>query len=237
MNVLTKTFAALALAGTAVAGAPLAAQVSGNIAIVNAPSVIVGTNAFRTAYQQIGTTYQAQATQLQQKSDQRQTLLQQLDKNSDGQLDEAEQRAAQAAPQAAQIRQLETEIDQLGNQIEIARVYAIDQLLQQYGPVVEEVVKQNKVQILLTPEAVVYAPAAATINTKVITALNAKVPSVQIVPPAGYQPPRQAVALYQEIQQSIYAAQALAQGQARQQGQATQPAQQPQQPTPQPSGR
>ena len=59
-------------------------------------------------------------------------------------------------------------------------------------------VKQNKIQLLLSPEAVVYAPAAATINQKVVTALNAKVPSVQITPPAGYQPPRQAVALYQD---------------------------------------
>ena len=230
MNALNKTLAALALAGVAVAGAPLSAQVSGNIGIVNAPAVILSTNAFRTAYQQIGTTYQAQATQIQQKSDQRQALLKQLDKNNDGQLDETEQRAAQSAPQAAQIRQLDTEIEQLGNQIELARVYVIDQLLQQYGPVVEEVVKQNKVQILLAPEAVVYAPAAATINPKVITALNAKVPSVQITPPANYQPPRQAVALYQEIQQTLYAAQALQQGQARQQ-------QQPQQPATQPSGR
>ena len=223
MNIFTKTIAAAALVGTAFAAAPVSAQVSGNIAIVDAPRVLIGTNAFRTAYQQIGTTYQSQATQIQQKGQQRQTLLQQLDTNGDGQFDQTEQQAAQNAPQAAQIRQLDTELEQLGRQIEIARVYAIDQMLQQYPAVVQQVVQQNSIQVLLSPDAVVYAPAAATINQTVVDAMNTRVPSVQVTPPANYQPSRNAVAIYQEIQGLLAAAQA----QQAQQGQAQPQAQQP----------
>ncbi|MDG6079968.1 OmpH family outer membrane protein [Erythrobacter litoralis] len=227
MKFLTKALTAAALAGAAtVSVSPAAAQVSGNIAVVDAPRVIASTAAFRSAYQQIGTTYQAQATQIQQKTQQRQTLLQQLDTNGDGQFDQTEQQAAQSAPQAAQIRQLETEIEQLGGQIEIARVYAIDQMLQQYPAVIQEVVQQNSIQILLSPDSVVFAPQAATINQKVVTAMDARVPSVQIAPPANYQPSRNAVAVYQEIQ-GLAAAAAQQQAVAAQQGQTQQPAAQP----------
>lgn len=227
MKLFTKTIAAAALAGAAFTAMPASAQVSGNIATVDAPRVLIATTAFRNAYQQIGTTYQAQTTQIQQKSQQRQTLLQQLDTNGDGQFDQAEQQAAQSAPQAAQIRQLETELEQLGSQIEIARVYAIEQLLQQYPAVIQQVVDQNSIQLLLTPDAIVYAPAAASINQKVVESLNTRVPSVQVTPPANYQPTRNAVGVYQEIQGVLGALQAA---QAQQQAQ-TQPAQQ------QPTGR
>ena len=227
MKLLSKTLVAAALSTAALTGTPAAAQVSGNIAVVDTPRVIVSTAAFRNAYQQIGTAYQAQTTQIQQKSTQRQTLLQALDTNKDGQLDQTEQQAAQNAPQAAQIRQIDTEIEQLGNQIEVARVYAIEQILQQYGTVVQNVVQQNSIQLLLSPEAVIYAPAAATINQKVVTALDAAVPSVQTTPPANYQPTRNAVGIYQEVQNLL----AIASAAQAQQGQTQQPA------TQQPSGR
>ena len=223
MKLFTKTIAAAALAGAALTGTPSIAQVSGNIAVVDASRVLLGTTAFRNAFQQIGTTYQSQLTQVQQKTQQRQALLQQLDTNSDGQFDQAEQQAAQNAPQAAQIRQLETEIEQLGNQIEIARVYAIEQMLQQYPTVVQEFVQQNSIQILLSPDAVVYAPAAANINQQMTTAIDARVPSVQIQPPANYQPSRNAVAMYQQIQQLLAVAQAVQAQQGQTQTQQQQP--------------
>ena len=103
MNTISKILAGASLAAAAMTALPASAQVTGAIGVVGAPGVVASTNAFRTAYQQIGTTYQAQTTQIQQKNQQAQTLLQQLDTNNDGNLDEAEQRAAQTAPQAQQI--------------------------------------------------------------------------------------------------------------------------------------
>lgn len=223
MKILTKALAAASLAGASVMAMPVAAQVNGNVAVVNPPATIAATNALSTAYQQIGTTYAAQRTQIQQKQQQAQALIQQLDTNNDGNLDAAEQQAAQNAPQAQQIATLEREIGQLSNQIDSARVYAVEQILLQYGPALESVVAADNIQIVLSPEAVTWSAPAANINQKVVNALNARVPSVQITPPQGWQPSQQAVGVFQQIQQILMVAA------ARQQQAAT--AQQPAQAT------
>ncbi|MEC7818858.1 MAG: OmpH family outer membrane protein [Pseudomonadota bacterium] len=228
MNTISKILAGASLAAAAMTALPASAQVTGAIGVVGAPGVVASTNAFRTAYQQIGTTYQAQTTQIQQKNQQAQTLLQQLDTNNDGNLDEAEQRAAQTAPQAQQIQTLETEVAQLTNQIEAARVYAIEQILRQYGAAIQDVQQQNNLQVILDRDAVVTAQPAAFIDEKVVAALNTRAPNVQITPPQGWQPSQQAVNMYQQITQILMVANARRQ--AEQQGQA-QPAQQ------QPTGR
>ena len=229
MNILKSTLVASSIAMAAVLSVPAAAQVQGKIATVNMPAVVIGTNAFGTAYQQIGTTYKLQIDTLQQRNQERQTLLKQLDKNNDGQLDEAEQTAAQNSTQAQRIAQIEQEMGQLTNQIDGARVYAVEQILAQYGASIEQVVQQLQIQLVLTPDVVVYAPPAANITKQVTAALNAKVAAVNIVPPQGWQPNRNSVAVYQEINQLL---QIVAAQQAQQQG-----AQQPQQTPPAPSGR
>ena len=120
MKFLAKTLASASLAAAVFAAAPASAQVQGNIAVVNTPLAIAQTNALRTAFQQVGTTYQTQITTIQQRQQQIETLLTQLDTNNDGGLDEAEQAAAQTTPQWQQIQQIEREVGQLTNQIDMA---------------------------------------------------------------------------------------------------------------------
>jgi Skp family chaperone for outer membrane proteins len=218
MKLLTKTLAAVSLAAAAVMAVPATAQVQGRIATVNAPLAIINTNAFKTAYQQIGTTYKSQIDTIQARSTERQTLLKQLDTNGDNQLDEAEQRAAQGTQQATRLTAIEQEVGQLSGQVDMARVYAIEQILAQYGPSLQEVAQQLQVQMVLTPDAILYAPPAASITQQVSASLNAKVPAVQIVPPQGYNPRRDSVATYQQIQQALLTAQAIQRQQAAQQG-------------------
>ncbi len=230
MKLLAKSLAAASLAMVAIAAVPSAAQVSGNIAVVSDPVVIAQSTALANAYQQISTTYASQITQIQQKQQQTQTLLQQLDTNNDGSLDAAEQQAAANAPQAQQLQTLEREIAQLSNQIDLARVYAVTQILQQYGPALQSVTTADNIQIVLAPDAVSFAPPQANIGQKVVAALNARVPSVQITPPQGWQPSQQAVAVFQQVQQILLIANARQQ-QAAAAAQAQQPAQQPAQPS------
>lgn len=225
MKFFARTLASASLAAAVFAAAPASAQVQGNIGVVNTPLAIAQTNALRTAFQQVGTTYQAQITTIQQRQQQIETLLTQLDTNSDGGLDEAEQAAAQSTTQWQQIQQIEQEVGQLTNQIDLARVYALEQILRQYSPTLQQVVTQNQVQIVVAPDSIIYAVPAADMTAKVVTALNTAVPSVQTTPPAGWQPSRQSVSVYQQVQQIF----AIAQQQAQ--------AQQPQQPTQQPNGR
>ena len=217
MKLLHSLLAAASLSTAAVVAAPLAAQVQGNIATVNVPAVVINTTAFSTAYQQIATTYKPQLDTIEARQQESQTLLQQLDTNNDNQLDEAEQQAAQNTPQAQRLQAIDQEIAQLSNQVESARVYAIQQILAQYGASLEQVVQQQQIQLVLAPEAVAYAQPAANISPQVTTALNTRVPSVGIVPPQGWQPSRNAVAVYQQIQQALATAQAIqAQQQAAQ---------------------
>jgi Skp family chaperone for outer membrane proteins len=221
----------LAVASLAIAtatAAPAAAQVQGKIATVDAPAVVINTTAFGTAYQQISTTYKPQIDTIQARSQESQTLLKQLDTNNDDQLDEAEQQAAQNSAQAQRLQAIEQEVGQLTNQVEAARVYAVEQILAQYRTALQQVAQQQQIQLVFTPDTVAYALPQASITQQVSTALNTLVPSVGIVPPQGWQPSRNAVGLYQQIQQRLLAAQAI---QAQQQG-----AQQ-QQNTQAPSGR
>lgn len=224
MKSLKNLLATASIVIAAVAATPAAAQVQGKIATVDIPAVVISTNAFGTAYQQVGTTYKAQIDTIQARQQESQTLLKQLDTNSDNQLDEAEQEAAQNTPQAKRLQAIEQEVGQLSNQVEAARVYAVEQILAQYGPALQQVVQQQQLQLVLTPEAVIYAPPQASITQQVSTALNTLVPSVAIVPPQGWQPSRNAVGLYQQIQQRLVAAQAMqAQQQAAQQRAGQQP--------------
>lgn len=224
MKKITKLLAAASLTAAALVAVPAAAQVEGKIATVNAPLAIINTTAFKTAYEQVNVTYKPQLDTLQTRSQERQTLLQQLDTNGDKQLDEAEQAAAQTSAQATRIAAIEQEVGQLSSQVDLARVYAVEQILAQYGASLQEVAQQLKVQMIITPDAIVYAPPAASITQQVSAALNTRVPAVQIVPPQGYQPNRQAVATYQQIQQALLTAQAIQAQQAQQQAQPTAPA-------------
>ena len=230
MKLLLKPILAAGIAMAAMSSVPASAQVSGNIAVVNAPEVVLRASALQAAYQQIDVNYAQQRTMVQQKSQQRADLIKQLDTNNDGQFSEAEEAAAATAPQVPQIQALDEEIGGLQNQIEGARVYAIEQILLQYVNVLQTFVQQNKVQIVLSPDSVVFAQPAAQITDKIVTALNAAAPSVNTTPPADWQPTRQAVGMYQQVQQAVITAQA----QRAQQQQATQ---QPVQPQPAPTGR
>lgn len=218
MKILFKSLVAAGIASTAIA-TPAVAQVQGKIAAVDPAGVVLGTNAFKTAYQQIGTTYKGQIDAIRQREQERQTLLKPLDKNGDNQIDDAELEAAQKAntPGFQRIGQIEQEVAQMTNQVEGARVYAIEQILRQYGPALQEVAQQQQIQLVLSPETVVYAPPAINITPLVVTSLNAKVPSVQIVPPQDWQPNRNAIAIFQQIQQVLVAAQMQQQQQAAQQ--------------------
>ena len=80
------------VAGLAIAAisAPASAQVNG-MATSNIGLTVANSQALQTGFQQINTTYQSQITQVEQLNQQRMQLVQQLDTNNDGNLDEAEQ--------------------------------------------------------------------------------------------------------------------------------------------------
>jgi Skp family chaperone for outer membrane proteins len=221
MKTILQTAAVLALA-TALA-APASAQVSG-IGVADPAVVIAGSKALQAAYTQISTTYATQRTQLQTLDQQRLNILKKFDKNNDGRLDEAEQKAAQVStnPDRKQLESVQDQIDKIQQPINIAGVYAVSQLAAQLNPAVQQVVSQGGIQLILPSNAVIYASAPANVTEKIIAALDQRVPSVSITPPAGWQPDQEAVQLFQDVQQVRLAA-AVRQQQTQQAG-AQQPA-------------
>lgn len=232
MKTLIKSLAAASLAAgsIAVATAPANAQVQGNVGTVNEARTILGTTAFQNAYKQVESTYAAQITQLRTLSTQRQEALKGIDTNGDSEVNDEELKAAEGTQAFTTLQTLDRQIAQVTNQVDAGQIFAIQEIYKQYPAALQEVITANQVQMLVRPEALLYAPKEADLTSKVVTSLNTKVTQVGIVPPAGWQPTRKGVALFQEIQQTL----AIAQVQRQMQ----QAAQQPQQPAAQtPQGR
>ena len=219
MKTLAKTFAAMALAGTASIAVPAAAQVAG-IATSSPEAVIVRSAARQAAYQQISQTYAAQIQQVGQLRQQNAQAQQSLDTNNDGQLTEAEVSANQ--PVVQQIQQREQQIAQIGQPIVLAQTYAIEQLVNDYENARNQVIQAKGIQIMLTPDAIQYAPETVNVTNDIVVALDQRVPTVQTTPPAGWQPRRESLALQQTVQQILVG---VAQQQALQQQQQQQAAQ------------
>lgn len=217
MTILAKLIAPAGLALVALAALPAHAQVEGRMATVDVSRTIIGTTAFQTAYEQVNQTYSQQNELRRAKAQERQTLLQTFDTNGDKQVDDAELAAKQNSADFTKLQTLEQEIQTLNNQIDGARIYAVEQIIVQYAAALQEVATRQQVKMIIDPGSLLFAEPGADITEQVSTALNTKVPSVGIVPPSDWQPSREGVQLYQEIQQRLMTAQLIQQRQQQQQ--------------------
>ena len=223
MKLFTKTIAAAVLAGTAAIATPAAAQVAG-IATSSPEAVIVRSQARIAAYQQIDQQFAAQIGQIRTLRQEMQTLQQSLDTDSNGQLSQAELQANPGVVQ--QIQQKEQQLGQASQPIVLAQTYAIEQLINDYQNVRQQVVQQKNIQLLLTPDAIQWAPEAVNVTDDLVTVLDQRVPTVQITPPEGWRPRQDSLAAQQTVSQVLMnvAQQQAAQQQAQQQQPAAQPA-------------
>ena len=223
MKLFTKTIAAAALAGTAAIATPAAAQVAG-IATSSPEAVIVRSQARIAAYQQIDQQFAAQIGQIRTLRQEMQTLQQSLDTDSNGQLSQAELQANPGVVQ--QIQQKEQQLGQASQPIVLAQTYAIEQLINDYQNVRQQVVQQKNIQLLLTPDAIQWAPEAVNVTDDLVAVLDQRVPTVQITAPEGWRPRQDSLAAQQTVSQVLMnvAQQQAAQQQAQQQQPAAQPA-------------
>lgn len=237
MTKLAKTLAAGVLATAAFAPLPAAAQVAG-IGTTSPEIVIARASARASAYQQIQTTYATQIQQIGTLRQEIQTLAKSLDTNNDNQLSDAERNAKPAV--ITQVQQKEQQINTLATPITLAQAYALDQLAREYDAARQQVITAKRIQIMLSPDAIQWAPPTVDVTNDIVTALNTRKPSVTTTVPAGWQPSREVLGLQQSIQQILTAAAAQQQAAAAQQqpaAAAPAPAQQPAQQPPRPTGR
>ena len=201
-------------AGIALAAlsAPAAAQVNG-MAMMRAPIAIAQSQALINAFQAIDTANAAQITQIGQLAQQRAQLLQGLDANGNGQLEELDtngdgqlDQTEQGNPTVAQAAGLEQQINQLQQPIQLAQLYVVTQVAEQAGPAAQSVVTERNISVLIEPEAVRYAAQGFDITPLVVTALNTRFPAAQTTVPAGWQPTDEgAINLYQQVLQVLQA--------------------------------
>jgi len=216
MKIRTKVIAA-ALLSVAAISAPASAQVAG-IATADTAVAITRSKALGTAYQQIGTQYATVAQQLQAKRVEINNLNAQLDTNKDKELTQVELDVAIKAknPLLTQIDAKQKELNTLQEPVFLAQLYAVEQIALKYDAAQQAVITAKKINVILAPDAFVWAPEAVDVTAAITAELDKAVPSVPITPPAGWRPSRQIGALYQQIQQLINTATQQAQAAAAQ---------------------
>jgi Skp family chaperone for outer membrane proteins len=203
----------------------VSAQVAG-IATADQTIAIVKSKALSGAYQQIGTTFASNGELMRTNSKDLNDLRKQLDTNKDNQLDQAELDAATKAksPVLQQIDAKEAYIGQLQEPIIKAQVFAIESIMVKYAAAQQQVVTAKKINMILAPDAFLWAPDAVDVTSALTAALDVIVPGVGITPPADWRPSRQAYAMQQQIDQLLRAQQANQAQAAPQPGAAPAPA-------------
>jgi len=201
---------ALAALSAPAAIAPAMAQGAQGIGVVNIQAVVANSDAYRTAQQQRQTTYQAQIDQ----ANQRRTAIQQQLEPMVTQLQTASQQAnadqGQLQQQAAQIQQIEQagqrELQQILAPVGLSQAYVEEQINDQLQTAIQNAATAANVNLVLTPDTVLYADAGFNMNQAVLTQLNTLLPSAQVVPPEGWVP--------RQVREQQAAAQAQAGGAA-----------------------
>ena len=201
MKIRNTAIVAALLSATAIA-VPATAQVSG-IATAETSVAIARTKALGTAYQQIGTQYAGVVQQMQTKRQEINNINVQLDTNKDKELTQAELDAAVKAknPLLTQLDEKQKEINTLQEPIILAQLYAVEQVALKYEAAQQAVITAKKINVILAPDAFVWAPEAVDVTSAITAELDKAIPAASITPPAGYRPSRQIGALYQQIQQ------------------------------------
>ena len=214
---IRKNILVVAFLSVAAISAPASAQVAG-IATADTAVAITRSKALGTAYQQIGEQYATVAQQLQAKRVEINNLNAQLDTNKDKELTQAELDVAIQAknPLLTQIDAKQKELNTLQEPVFLAQLYAVEQIALKYDAAQQAVITAKKINVILAPDAFVWAPEAVDVTVAITAELDKALPSVPITPPAGWRPSRQIGALYQQIQQLINTATQQAQAAAAQ---------------------
>ena len=193
MKKLIKPIAiALLLTSTAAVAAPAAAPAGGTngVGFVNLEAVVQNSAAFKTAIAQRQVTYKPQIDAYNAKAAQFDTQLKPLAEKF--QKDRAAGVAQTSLQQEyAAIQQIQEnakqELAQIMQPEQMSEAYGQEQIQSKLQTVVPTAMQKAGVTLLLRQDAVVYGP-AANLSEAVLAELNAQLPTVQLVPPAGWEP-------------------------------------------------
>jgi len=184
----------LAAALVAPVAAPVAAQAQ-TVAVANPEQAIGASRAWATARTQIETTYKAQLDQAEAR---RQAVGKELQPlvtafNTARAAPNANQASLQQQATTIQTREqaAQAEIQRITLPAQRAQAYAIEQISARLNEAVQAVVRARNLNLLVRPDAVLFAQPAADVTPAITTELDRLVPSVNTTPPANWQPGQQ----------------------------------------------
>jgi Skp family chaperone for outer membrane proteins len=213
---MKKLLAATAIAVASVSLSPMVAtpalaQSKTGIAVGDVRVAAARSAAFTTAMQQIEVTYKAQ---IDARDTRAQTLQAELNLlvakfNEEQKKPNAVRATLEAAAKAVQDKRTaaNAEVQQLGQQVDLAVAYVEDQISVRMNEAIRAAMRRTKVDLLLNPDAVLAREPSVDITDAIVADLNAILPNVGIVPPAGYQPGQLVQAKNQELVNAARAAQ------------------------------
>lgn len=191
LTVALATAASLAFAPAAMAQTAVGPVIAG-LAYANPQAVVLGSNAYKQAGQQLPITYKAQldqaATRRAQIIAQIKPLQDKLDADARG--PKPDRAALQA--QYAQIQQLEQagqrELQGIIEPEKLAEQFVLEQIADKLDAATQAAMTKRKITFVVDSQSMVKADNAYNLNPDIIEQLNLIVPSVSVNPPAGWLP-------------------------------------------------
>lgn len=191
LTVALATAASLALAPAVMAQTAVGPVVAG-LAYANPQAVVLSSNAYKQAGQQLPVTYKAQldqaATRRAQIIAQIKPLQDKLDADARG--PKPDRAALQA--QYAQIQQLEQagqrELQGIIEPEKLAEQYVLEQIADKLDAATQAAMTKRKITFVVDSQSMVKADNAYNLNPDIVEQLNLIVPSVSVTPPAGWLP-------------------------------------------------
>ncbi len=185
--------ATVSLAGVAAVSAPAIAQSKLGVAVADMDEAVNKSLAATNARTQMQTTYKAnidnfntRKTALDAELKQKAEAFQAAVKAAGGKSTPALQSQYEALQQSQQAAQ--QELQKIGQPIALANAYIEEQISAKIGDALKAAMTKSKVDLVLQPGATVSYSPGVDITGAVTTEINTLVPSVNIVPPAGWQP-------------------------------------------------
>lgn len=190
---MTKLKTILLAAALLAPGVAVSAQAQAqSVAVADPERAIAASRAWQAARTQIQTTYKAQIDQANTRERALQTELQPLVTayQNAARAPNATQATVAPAAQALQTRQqaAQQELARLSQPFQRAQAYAIEQISTRLNDAVQGAVRARNVQVLVRPDAALFAQPAADITPAITAELDRLVPTVSINVPANWQP-------------------------------------------------
>jgi Skp family chaperone for outer membrane proteins len=174
------------------AAAPAATAGVNGIAVANLDAVIYNSVAFKKAQVDSEAQYKAQIDAAKAKEASLNAQLRPLVEKF--QKDRAAPGANQAAlqTQVQQLQQMQeqgkAEIEKILEPVRLSNAYVLEQISDKRTAAVQAAMSKAGVTLLLNPEAILAATNAYNLNQQILNELNASLPTVGVVPPAGWVP-------------------------------------------------